>query len=41
MHALNIMKRSRIPVRVFNGIKAENIIKAIKNENIGTIVYYK
>ena len=40
-HALDIMKRSKIPVRVFNGLNVENIIRAIKNENIGTLIYYK
>jgi len=40
-HSLEIMKRSKIPVRVFNGLDPRNIIRAIKNENIGTLIYYK
>ncbi len=40
LQSLQIIKRSKIPVRVFNGENAENILKAIKNENIGTIIYY-
>ncbi len=40
-HSLEIMKRSKIPVRVFNGKNPENIIKVLRNENIGTLIYYK
>jgi len=34
--SLQIIKRSRIPVRVFNGKKKENLLKVFENENIGT-----
>jgi uridylate kinase len=40
LQSLQILKRSKIPVRVFNGEIPENILKVIKNEDIGTIVYY-
>jgi len=40
LQSLQILKRSKIPVRVFNGKIPENILKVIKNEDIGTIVYY-
>jgi uridylate kinase, putative len=36
--SLQIIKRSKIPVRVFNGKIEENIKRALENEDIGTIV---
>lgn len=36
--AINIIERAKIPLRVINGEKAENIIKVIKGEDIGTLV---
>lgn len=41
VHSLEILKRSKIEVRVFNGSNPENIIKALRNENIGTLIYHK
>ncbi len=38
-HSLEIIKRSKIPVRVFDGRNPENIIRVLRDENIGTLVY--
>ena len=38
--SVNILKRSKIPVHIVNGNPPYNIIRAIKNENIGTIIVY-
>ena len=36
--ALKILERSKIPLRIIDGRNPENILKAIKGENIGTLV---
>jgi uridylate kinase len=36
--SLKIIKRSKLSVRVVNGAQPENIIKAAKGEDIGTLV---
>lgn len=37
--AINIIERAGIPLRIVNGKHVENIIKAVKNEDVGTLVF--
>ncbi|MCS7368291.1 MAG: UMP kinase [archaeon GBS-70-058] len=38
LHAINIIERSKIPLRIVNGNDVNNIIKAFMNEDVGTLV---
>ncbi|MCS7097181.1 MAG: UMP kinase [Candidatus Methanomethylicia archaeon] len=37
-HAINIIERSKIPLRIINGKCVENLLKVINGEDIGTLV---
>jgi len=37
--AINIIERAKIPLRIVNGKHVENILKAVKNEDVGTLVF--
>jgi len=40
-NAIKIVERSRIPLRIINGLKVENIIKAARGEDVGTLIMIK